>query len=68
MENKLLKKVQKAIEENEYNMVRISGVNCSRADLETLELLLEYKINNGSFGNFMILGEVKQVLENNNIL
>ena len=64
----LLKKVEKLIEENEYNLVKLNSVNCSRADLETLEMLLNYKIKNGNFGNFMIYGEIKEVLSKNGLL
>ncbi len=71
MESKILKlinKVEKAIENDEYGITKINGVKCSRADLETLQMLLNYYIKNGSFGNFMILGEVKEVLQKNNML
>ena len=48
---KLLKKVERLIEGNEYNLVKLNGVNCSRADLEVLEMVLEHFINNGNYGN-----------------
>lgn len=63
----LLKKVEKLIDENEYNLVKLNGVNCSRADLETLEMLLKYFINNGNFGNYMLFGEVGEVLSKNGL-
>lgn len=68
MEKRLLKKIENAIDNSEYNITKINGVSCSRADLETLKMLLEYKIKNGDFGNFMIFGEVKEVLVKNNLL
>lgn len=64
----LLKKVEKLIEENEYNLVKLSGVNCSRADLETLEMVLEHFIDNGNYGNYMLFGEVKEVLSKNGLI
>ena len=44
MESKLLKKIENAILNDEYGITKINGVKCSRADLETLEMLLNYKI------------------------
>lgn len=65
---KLLKRVEKLIEENEYNLVKLNGVNCSRSDLEVLEMVLEHFINNGNYGNYMLFGEVKEVLSKNGLI
>ena len=65
---KLLKKVEKLIEENEYNLVKLNGVNCSRSDLEVLEMVLEHFINNGNYGNYMLFGEVKEILSKNGLI
>ena len=64
----LLKKVERLIEENEYNLVKLNGVNCSRADLEVLEMVLEHFINNGNYVNFIIFGEIFDVLSKNYLL
>lgn len=64
----LLKKVEKLIEENEYNLVKLNGINCSRADLEVLEMILEHFINNGNYGNYMVTGEVREVLTKNDLI
>ena len=64
----LLKKVEKLIEENEYNLVKLNSVNCSRADLETLEIVLKYFINNGNYGNYMLFGEVREILSKNGLI
>ena len=65
---KLLKKVEKLIEENEYNLVKLNGVNCSRADLEVLEMVLEHFIDNGNYGNYMLFGEVREILSKNGLI
>lgn len=65
---KLLKKVERLIEENEYNLVKLSGISCSRADLEVLEMVLEHFINNGNYGNYRLFGEVKEVLSKNGLI
>ena len=65
---KLLKKVERLIEENEYNLVKLNGISCSRADLEVLEMVLEHFINNGNYGNYMLFGEVKEVLSKNGLI
>ena len=65
---KLLKKVERLIEENEYNLVKLNGISCSRADLEVLEMILKYFINNGNYGNYMLCGEVKEVLSKNGLI
>lgn len=65
---KLLKKVERLIEENEYNLVKLNDVNCSRADLEVLEMVLEHFINNGNYGNYMLFGEVKEILSKNGLI
>ena len=64
----LLKKVEKLIEENEYNLVKLNGVNCSHADLEVLEMVLEHFINNGNYGNYMLFGEIKEILSKNGLI
>ena len=64
----LLKKVERLIEENEYNLVKLSGISCSRADLEVLEMVLEHFINNGNYGNYMLFGEIKEVLSKNGLI
>ena len=65
---KLLKKVERLIEENEYNLVKLSGISCSRADLEVLEMALEHFINNGNYGNYMLFGEVREILSKNGLI
>lgn len=65
---KLLEKVEKLIEENEYNLVKLNGISCSRADLEVLEMILEHFINNGNYGNYMVIGEVREVLTKNDLI
>ena len=65
---KLLKKVERLIKENEYNLVKLNGISCSRADLEVLEMVLEHFINNGNYGNYMLFGEVKEVLSKNGLI
>ena len=65
---KLLKKVERLIEENEYNLVKLNGISCSRADLEVLEMVLEHFINNGNYRNYMLFGEVKEVLSKNGLI
>ena len=65
---KLLKKVERLIEENEYNLVKLSGISCSRADLEVLEMILEHFINNGNYGNYMVIGEVREILTKNDLI
>ena len=65
---KLLKKVERLIEENEYNLVKLNGISCSRADLEVLEMVLEHFINNGKYGNYILFGEVKEVLSKNGLI
>lgn len=65
---KLLKKVEKLIEENEYNLVKLNGISCSRADLEVLEMVLEHFINNGNYGNYMLFGEVREILSKNGLI
>ena len=64
----LLKKVERLIEENEYNLVKLNGISCSRADLEVLEMILEHFINNGNYGNYMVIGEVREVLTKNGLI
>ena len=64
----LLKKVERLIEENEYNLVKLNGISCSRADLEVLEMILEHFINNGNYGNYMVIGEVREVLTKNDLI
>lgn len=68
MENKLLNRIKKELLNNEHNLVNLNGIKCSRADLETMEILLEYKIKHGDFGNFMIYGEIKKVFTKNNLI
>ena len=65
---KLLKKVERLIEENEYNLVKLNGISCSRADLEVLEMVLEHFRNNGNYGNYMLFGEIKEVLSKNGLI
>ena len=65
---KLLKKVERLIEGNEYNLVKLNGISCSRADLEVLEMVLEHFINNGNYGNYMLFGEIKEVLSKNGLI
>ena len=65
---KLLKKVERLIEGNEYNLVKLNGVNCSRADLKVLEMVLEHFINNGNYGNYMLFGEIEEILSKNGLI
>ena len=64
----LLKKVERLIEENEYNLVKLNGISCSHADLEVLEMVLEHFINNGNYGNYMLTGENKEILSKNGLI
>ena len=64
----LKNKVIKLIENNEYNLVKLNGINCSRADLEMLEMILEHFINNGNYGNYMIFGEIRDILSKNDLI
>ncbi len=65
---KLYDKIEKVIKNDDMEKQKISGVKCSRADLEMLEMLLKYYIGHGDFGNFMIYGEVKEVLQKNDLV
>lgn len=65
---KLLKKVERLIDTNEYNIIKLDGVDCSRADLEMLEMFLIYFINNGNFGNYMLIGNTREVLNKNGLI
>lgn len=67
MINKLKKEVEKLIDENEYNIVKIKGVRLSRADLETLEFFCNILLKNGNLNGYIVVGEVKEVLEKYNI-
>ena len=68
MINKLKKEVEKLIDENEYNIVKIKGVRLSRADLEQLDLYCDILLRNGNLNGYMVFGEVKEVLEKYNII
>ena len=48
----LLKKVEKLIEENEYNLVKLNGISCSRADLEVLETFYKQRKLWKLYGNW----------------
>lgn len=68
MINKLKKEVEKLIDENEYNIVKIKGVKLSRADLEQLDLYCNILLRNGNLNGYMVYGEVKEVLQKYNII
>ena len=68
---KLIKKVNKLILTNEYNLVKVNGVSLSRSDLEDVSFYSKKFIeNNGSFGwNLMNpVGNVKKVLDLNDVI
>lgn len=65
---KLLKKVEKLIEENEYNTVKLNGISCSRSDLETLKMILKFFLIHRNFGNFMLIGNVREILSKNGLI
>lgn len=68
MINKLKKEVERLIDENEYNIVKIKGVKLSRADLEQLDLYCNILLRNGNLNGYMVYGEVKEVLQKYNII
>lgn len=68
MINKLKQEVEKLIDENEYNIVKIKGVKLSRADLEQLNLYCNILLRNGNLNGYMVYGEVKEVLQKYNII
>lgn len=68
MINKLKKEVERLIDENEYNIVKIKGVKLSRADLEQLDLYCDILLRNGNLNGYMVYGEVKEVLQKYNII
>lgn len=68
MINKLKQEVEKLINENEYNIVKIKGVKLSRADLEQLDLYCNILLRNGNLNGYMVYGEVKEVLQKYNII
>jgi len=68
MINKLKQEVEKLIDENEYNIVKIKGVKLSRADLEQLDLYCNILLKNGNLNGYMVYGEVKEVLQKYNII
>lgn len=59
----LKNKVEKAIYENEYNLVKIKGVNLSRADLETISMYCDILEQKGNLNGYMVFGEVKEVFD-----
>lgn len=59
----LKNKVEKAIYENEYNLVKIKGVKLSRADLETISMYCDILEKKGSLNGYMVFGEVKEVFD-----
>ena len=67
MINKLKKEVEKLIDENEYNIVKIKGVRLSRADLESALFLLNVLEKNGDLNGYMVIGEVKDLFNKYNI-
>ena len=68
MINKLKQEIEKLIDENEYNIVKIKGVKLSRADLEQLDLYCNILLRNGNLNGYMVYGEVKEVLQKYNII
>ncbi len=65
---KLLEKVERLIEENEYNMVKLNGVSCSRSDLETLKMILKYFLTYQNYGNYMLIGNIREILTKNGLI
>lgn len=63
MISKLRKKLEKEIEENEYNLVNIKGVKLSRADLETAVTLLNILEERGTLKGFLVIGEVRDLFD-----
>jgi len=67
----LQKRIDQEIATNEYNTVKISGLEFSIGDLESLKLYLEefIKANGLSFGNFMEpMGNEKKLLDKKGII
>lgn len=58
----LRQKVQTLIANSEYRSVKLHGVSCSRADLETIELYCDTLLRNGNINGLMEpMGNVKDV-------
>lgn len=65
---KLRAKVQGLINTTEYRSVKLHGVSCSRADLETIDMYAEKYQQQGNFNGFMEpCGNVKAVFDKINI-
>lgn len=56
-------KIENEILNNEYNIVKIKGINLSRADLESALFLLNVLERNGSLNGYMVIGEVKELFD-----
>jgi len=65
---KLLEKVERLIDENEYNTVKLNGISCSRSDLEILAMILKYFLSYGNYGDYMIMGNIKEILSKNSLI
>ena len=63
MIKKLKDIVEKAIYENEYNLVKIKGVKLSRADLETISMYCDILEKKGSLNGYIIFEEIKEVFD-----
>lgn len=63
MINKLKKEVEKLIDENEYNIVKIKGIRLSRGDLEMALFLLNTLEKNGNLYGYIVNGEVKDLFD-----
>jgi len=61
--NTLLLKVKNLIANNEYNLVKLHGVSCSRADLDMIQMYCEMLLRGESLSNKIIFGEAKQVFD-----
>ena len=66
---KLKAKVQGLINTTEYRSVKLHGVSCSRADLETIKMYSERYMQQGNFNGFMKpCGNVLDVFNKLNIV
>ena len=59
----LLAKVLHLIQNNEYNLVKLHGVKCSRSDLETIQFYCEALLRGESLTRYIVMESVKPVLD-----
>jgi len=60
-------KVQNIINNSEYRDVKVLGVTCSRADLESIEFLLNIFLQQGNIRGYVAYGNAKEVIEKSGI-